>query len=98
MKLFKNKSPIFDTGDNLFNQNENEIQQKGFITSPANIKTHCKVDLRVAIIDETSKQQFQEYQDAFSVNSCDIGKKRLVTMTLTLDIVYLSPKNPIQCH
>ena len=57
MKLFfQNESPTNDTGDNLFNQSEIDIQERRFITSPTDIEVHCKVDLRDAVINESNKQ------------------------------------------
>ena len=44
--VFQNGSPTFDVEDNPFNQNETNMQEKKFITSPTDIEIHCKGDLR----------------------------------------------------
>ena len=43
--VLQDKCPTFDAGNNPFNQNETNIQEKKFITSQADIKIHCKIDL-----------------------------------------------------
>ena len=53
-----------------------------FITSPADIETHRKVELKDKEIDQKYSDQFEElcesYNDVFSVDSTDIGKTPLL--------------------
>ena len=52
--------------------------EKKFITSPADIDIHRKVDLQDAGITETQQNAFKElcdeFKDIFSTDSSDIGK------------------------
>ena len=58
--VLQNKSLTFDAGGNLLNQNKTDKQERRFITSQADIETHCREDVRDLIVDETSKQKFKE--------------------------------------
>ena len=40
--VFQNESPTCDSGGNLFNQNENNIQEKRLYTSPADMPSLMK--------------------------------------------------------
>ena len=73
--------------------------EKKFITSPADIDVHRRVDLQDAEVIEEQWEAFKElcdeYRDIFSVDSGDIGKTPLLRWRLTLVIVHQSPKNLI---
>ena len=60
--------------------------EKKFITSPAEINTHRKVNLQDAQISARYKEQFRllckEFEDIFSKDSTDIGKTPLITMDI----------------
>ena len=55
-----------------------ESNEKKFITSPADIDIHRKVDLQDAEVTKEQQKAFKElcneYKDIFSIDSCDIGK------------------------
>ena len=60
--------------------------EKKFITSPAEITTHRKVNLQDAQVSARYKEQFRllckEFEDIFSKDSTDIGKTPLITMDI----------------
>ena len=60
--------------------------EKKFITSPAEINTHRKVNLQDAQVSAKYKEQFKilckEFEDIFSKDSTDIGKTPLITMDI----------------
>ena len=60
--------------------------EKKFITSPAEINTHRKVNLQDAQVSTKYKKQFRllckEFGDIFSKYSTDIGKTPLITMDI----------------
>ena len=63
------------------NQDEIDIEEKvekKFITSPADVEVHRKVELQDADVSEEQKQAFRdlctEFIDVFSTDSGDIGK------------------------
>ena len=60
--------------------------EKKFITSPAEINTHRKVNLQDAQVSAKYKEQFRflckEFQDIFSKDFTDIGKTPLITMDI----------------
>ena len=70
------------------NEKENtEIPlEKKFITSPAEINTHRKVNLQDAEVTAKFRKQFKllckEFEDIFSKDSTDIGKTPLITMDI----------------
>ena len=78
-----------DTGESEI-QHKIEVplgpNEKKFITSPADIDGHRKVDLQNAEItkehQEAFKELFDEYKDIFSVDSGDIGKTPLIEMEI----------------
>ena len=63
-----------------------EPNEKKFITSPADIDVHRKVDLQDAEITKEHQEAFKElcdkYKDIFSTNSGDIGKMPLLEMEI----------------
>ena len=63
-----------------------EYTEKKFITSPADIDVHTKVDLQDADITEEQQNAFKElcdeYKDIFSTDSGDIGKTPLIEMEI----------------
>ena len=67
------------------NEKENtEIPfEKKFITSPAEVNTHRKVNLQDAEVTAKYRKQFKllckEFEDIFSKDSTDIGKTQLIT-------------------
>ena len=64
---------------------EDEFEKK-FITSPADIDTQRRVQLKDAEVDPQIDKQFrelcEEYSDVFSNSSSDIGKTPLITMDI----------------
>ena len=77
----------YDTEDSEI-EHEQDVplgsDEKKFITSPADIDLHRKVDLQDAEVTEeqqdTFKEMCNEYRDIFSVDSGDIGKTPLLEM------------------
>ena len=61
---------------------DNENIEKKFITSPADIEVHRKVELQDADITEAQRYAFKdlctEFNDIFSTDSEDIGKTPLL--------------------
>ena len=59
---------------------------KRFITSPADVEGHRKVNLQDAPVSKEHRQKFKdlctEYQDVFSTSSTDIGRTKLITMDI----------------
>ena len=64
----------------------NEIVEKKFITSPADIEVHRKVELQVADITDEQWKAFKdlctEFIDIFSTDSSDIGKTPLLEVEI----------------
>ena len=64
----------------------NENVEKKFITSPADIEVHRKVELQDADISEEQKQAFKdlcsEFKNIFSTDSGDIGKTLLLEVEI----------------
>ena len=60
--------------------------EKKFITSPAEVNTHRKVNLQDAQVSAKYREQFRqlckEFEDIFSKDSTDIGKTSLITMDI----------------
>ena len=60
--------------------------EKKFITSPADIDVHRKVELQDAEVTEAQQNAFKElcneYKDIFSADSSDIGKTPLIEMEI----------------
>ena len=65
---------------------EKENSEKKFITSPADIEVHRKVELQDADISDEQRQTFKdlctEFKDIFSTNSGDIGKTPLLEVEI----------------
>ena len=63
-----------------------ENKEKRFITSPADIEVHRKVDLQDADITKTQWNAFKdlctEFKDIFSIDSGDIGKTPLLEVEI----------------
>ena len=63
-----------------------ENMEKRFITSPADIKVHRKVELQDADITEAQRNAFKdlcmEFNDIFSADSSDIGKTSLLEVEI----------------
>ena len=71
-----------DTGE----EDESLPLEKKFITSPAEINTHRKMQLQDAEVTEKYREKFkllcQEFEDIFSKDSTDIGRTPLITMDI----------------
>ena len=67
-------------------ENETIPLEKKFITSPAEVNTHRKMQLQDAEVAKKYKEQFEqlckEFEDVFSKDSTDIGKTPLITMDI----------------
>ena len=63
-----------------------ELNENKFITSPADIDIHRKVDLQDAEITKEQQEAFKvlcnEYKDIFYIDSSDIGKTLLIEMEI----------------
>ena len=63
-----------------------ENKEKKFITSPADIEVHQKVELQDANITEAQQNAFKElcneFKDIFSIDSSDIGKTALLEIEI----------------
>ena len=74
---------IGEDNDNEVSQNQ---EQKRFITSPADIEVHRKINLQDADVSDEHQKAFQdlchEFKDIFLVDSGDIGKTPLVEMEI----------------
>ena len=77
-------SPIIIEDDNKEVLDKQE--EKRFITSPANIEVHRKVELQDADITEEQRNAFKdlctEFNDIFSTDSGDIGKTPLLEVEI----------------
>ena len=87
-------SPIVieDKDKEVLHEQEGEITtdlEKKFITSPANIEVHRRVELQDADITETQQNAFKElcmeFNDIFSTDSGDIGKTPLLEVEINID-------------
>ena len=78
-------SPIIIEEDNVTKVFQ-EQEEKKFITSPADIEVHRKVELQDADVSKEHQNAFKElckeFKDIFSVDSSDIGKTPLVEMEI----------------
>ena len=67
-------------------ENEAIPLEKKFITSPAEVNTHRKMQLQDAEVAKKYNEQFKElckeFEDVFSKDSTDIGKTPLITMDI----------------
>ena len=78
-------SPLVMKEDNVTEVLQEQGEKK-FITSPADIDVHRKVELQDAEVSEEHQNAFKElcneFKDIFSVDSSDIGKTPLVEMEI----------------
>ena len=72
-----------DMGEENEKEDESIPLEKKFITSPAEVNTHRKIQLQDAEVTEENREKFRllckEFEDIFSRNSTDIGKTPLIT-------------------
>ena len=91
-------SPItLEKDDKEVLQEDKEKIEKRFITSPADIEIHRKVELQDADVTEAQRKAFKdlctEFNDIFSTNSSDIGKTPLLEVEIdTGDSLPITPK------
>ena len=75
-----------DIGEESEREDESIPLEKKFITSPAEVNTHRKMQLQDAEVMEEDREKFKllckEFEDIFSKNSSDIGKTPLITMDI----------------
>ena len=97
-------SPIVieDKDKEVLHEQEGEITtdvEKKFITSPANIEVHRKVELQDADITGTQQNAFKElcmeFNDIFSTYSGDIGKTPLLEVEIDTGDSLPITQNPI---
>ena len=73
-------------GEEREKDNESIPLGKKFITSPAEVNTHRKMQLQGAEVTEENREKFkllcEEFEDIFSKDSTDIGKTPLITMDI----------------
>ena len=76
-----------------------ENKEKRFITSPAEIEVHRKVELQDADITEAQQNAFKdlcmEFKDIFPTDSSDIGETPLLEVEINTGDSLQLPKNPI---
>ena len=88
-KIFTNMAMEMMSLEVEENQNTEvgEVEKK-FITSPADVEVHRKVNLQDAIVTNESLQTFkalcEKYEDIFSKDSTDIGRTPLLTMEIDI--------------
>ena len=80
-------SPIILEEDNVTEVSQ-ELGEKKFITSPADIEVHQKVELQDADVSEEHQNAFKElckeFKDIFLVDSSDIRKTPLIEMEIDM--------------
>ena len=73
-------------GEENEKDNESIPLEKKFITSPAEVNTHRKIQLQDAEVTEENREKFRllckEFEDIFSRDSTDIGKTPLITIDI----------------
>ena len=73
-------------GEEEEKESESIPLEKKFITSPAEVNTHRKMQLQDAEVTEENKEKFrllcEEFEDIFYKSSSDIGKTPLITMDI----------------
>ena len=73
-------------GEESEKENESIPLERKFITSPAEVNTHRKMQLQDAEVTAENKEEFRllckEFEDVFSKSSSDIGKTPLITMDI----------------
>ena len=90
-----------DKVNGVLNEQKGEVEkvniEKKFITSPADIDVHRKVELQDAEISDEQQQAFKdlctEFNDIFSTDSGDMEKTLCWKLKLILVIAHQSPKN-----
>ena len=81
---------VKEKGSEISEEDEGEDEsiplQRKFITSPAEVNTHRKVQLQDAEVTKENREKFrllcEEFEDIFSKDSTDIGKTPLITMDI----------------
>ena len=67
-------------------EDESISLEKKFITSPAEVNTHRKMQLQGAEVTEENREKFkllcEEFEDIFCKDSTDLGKTPLITMDI----------------
>ena len=75
-----------EIGEEDEEEDESIPLEKKFITSPAEVNTHRKMQLQDAEVTEENREKFrllcEEFEDIFSKDSTDIGKTPLITMDI----------------
>ena len=77
---------IIQEHNNIGEEDESIPLEKKFITSPAEVNTHRKIQLQDAEVTEKYREKFKllckEFEDIFSKDSTDIGRTPLITMDI----------------
>lgn len=86
-EIFNIEDKEYQSDDSMRNiERDTQIPDKKFITSPADVEIHRKVELQDAKVTEENKGRFKnlckQFDDIFSKNSADIGKTPLITMEI----------------
>ena len=80
------KEEIGEIGEEDEEEDESIPLEKKFITSPAEVNTHRKMQLQDAKVTEENREKFrllcEEFEDIFSKDSTDISKTPLITMDI----------------
>ena len=89
-------------GEESEKEDESIPLEKKFITSPAEVNTHRKMQLQDAEVMEENREKFkllcEEFEDIFSKNSSDIGKTPLITMDIDMGIAHQCVRDHIIYH
>ena len=77
---------IQEEHNNIGEEDESIPLEKKFITSPAEVNTHRKIQLQDAEVTKKYREKFKllckEFEDIFSKDSTDIGRTPLITMDI----------------
>ena len=77
-----------DIGEESEREDESIPLERKFITSPAEVNTHRKMQLQDAEVTEENREKFKllckEFEDIFSKKFSDIGKTPLITMDIDI--------------
>ena len=80
------REEVSEIGEKDKGEDESIPLEKKFISSPAEVNTHRKMQLQDAEVTEEYREKFrllcQEFEDVFSKDSTDIGKTPLITMDI----------------
>ena len=87
---YRNNEKVKEESGEIGEEDEGEDEsiplEKKFITSPAEVNTHRKMQLQDAEVTEENREKFkflcEEFEDIFSKDSTDIGKTPLITMDI----------------